>query len=131
MYKKEGRYSRQMNARSNKGWGHEISPDLTGMYRVLHNPCQKSKVGWPMSPSCLVQLATLLIRTMADPLDQVMDAFAASRSGPNKREPVGYEEFQKIVDSTPLFMRETPQDTEGDYVLEALKSLVFEGEGDG
>lgn len=70
---------------------------------------------------------------MGDELDKVMEAFAASRAGPEakKREPVGYEEFQRIVDSTPLFMRETPKDTEGDYVLEALKSLVFDGEGDG
>lgn len=72
---------------------------------------------------------------MDESLDKVMEAFAASRAGPDapKREPVGYEEFQKIVDSTPLFMRETPSDAdvEGDYVLEALKSLVFDGEGDG
>ncbi|KLT40762.1 hypothetical protein CC85DRAFT_248837 [Cutaneotrichosporon oleaginosum] len=54
----------------------------------------------------------------------------ARARGDEKREPVTYDEFQKVLDTTPLFMRETPKDTGGDYVLEALKSLVFEGEGD-
>ncbi len=68
-------------------------------------------------------------------IDAVLDAMAKSRSAPGPdgkpKEPVTYEQFQKMLDSTPLFMRETPTETEGDYVLEALKSLVFEGEGDG
>lgn len=66
-------------------------------------------------------------------IDKVLDAMAKVRTGPDgkPREPVTYDQFQKVLDTTPLFMRETPKDTEGDYVLEALKSLVFEGEGDG
>lgn len=65
-------------------------------------------------------------------IDQVLDAMTRAR-GPDgqPREPVTYDEFQKVLDTTPLFMRETPKETGGDYVLEALKSLVFEGEGDG
>lgn len=66
-------------------------------------------------------------------IDKVLDAMAKARAGPDgkEREPVTYDQFQSMLDSTPLFMRETPKETEGDYVLEALKSLVFEGEGDG
>ncbi|GMK58254.1 hypothetical protein CspeluHIS016_0502860 [Cutaneotrichosporon spelunceum] len=62
-------------------------------------------------------------------IDKVLDAMTRAK-GDGPREPVTYDEFQKVLDSTPLFMRETPKETEGDYVLEALKSLVFEGEGD-
>ncbi|KAK8861441.1 hypothetical protein IAR55_002260 [Kwoniella newhampshirensis] len=43
---------------------------------------------------------------------------------------VTYEDFQKVLDSTPLFMRETPADGDDNPILEALRSLVFEGEGD-
>ncbi|BEJ13279.1 hypothetical protein CspHIS471_0304530 [Cutaneotrichosporon sp. HIS471] len=62
-------------------------------------------------------------------IDKVLNAMARAK-GDGPRKPVTYDEFQKVLDSTPLFMRETPKETEGDYVLEALKSLVFEGEGD-
>lgn len=55
--------------------------------------------------------------------------YAADR-GPKKE--VTYEEFQKMIDSTPLFMRETPKESgEDNYVLEALKSMMFDGDGDG
>ncbi len=42
-------------------------------------------------------------------------------------------EFEKVLDTTPLFMRQTPSGQEGEEneVLEALRSLIFEGEGDG
>ncbi|OXH21002.1 TPR repeat protein [Cryptococcus neoformans] len=43
---------------------------------------------------------------------------------------VTVEDFEKLLDSTPLFMRETPKDGDDNPVLEALRSLVFEGEGD-
>lgn len=67
-------------------------------------------------------------------VDDVLNAMAAVRAGPNAkdRKPVGLEEFQAVLDSTPLFMKETPEESgEENYVLDALKSLVFEGEGDG
>ncbi|GFZ42748.1 hypothetical protein JCM24511_00466 [Saitozyma sp. JCM 24511] len=68
-------------------------------------------------------------------LDSMFDAMMAA-AGPSqgKKKEVTYAEFQAMLDSTPLFMRETPKDGaadgEGNDVLEALKSLVFEGEGD-
>ena len=42
-------------------------------------------------------------------------------------------DFEKLLDSTPLFMRETPSAGEGEEneVLEALRSLMFQGDGDG
>lgn len=72
-------------------------------------------------------------------IDNVIEKMAAVRaasgsgSGPANPEKKQwtYDEFQKVLDETPLFMRETPKDTKDNYVLEALKSLVFEGDGDG
>lgn len=82
-------------------------------------------------------------------LDQILAAMPsrsadASGSGPgphpSRKREVTYSDFEKVLNSTPLFMRETPKDAgeasgERDEaqqeVLEALKSLVFEGEGDG
>ena len=40
-------------------------------------------------------------------------------------------DFEKVLDSTPLFMRDTPVGGEENEVLEALRSLMFEGDGDG
>jgi hypothetical protein len=40
-------------------------------------------------------------------------------------------DVEDIFNSTPLFMRELPADGEENTSLEALKSLVFEGTGDG
>ena len=73
---------------------------------------------------------------MADPLDQLVDSYAAQRlAGPaGKKKEVTVQDFQKVLDSTPLFMSQTPESVdneEGNYVMEALRSLVFEGEGDG
>ena len=67
--------------------------------------------------------------------DRSRDKITTQALGPShrpKRE-VTYAEFEKILDATPLFMRETPKkgDSEQNEVLEALRSLVFEGEGDG
>lgn len=66
-------------------------------------------------------------------LDKVLDkmAKASSEAGPSKKKEVTYAEFQAMLDSTPLFMRETPEDDEDNEVLQALKTLVFDGEGDG
>lgn len=73
-------------------------------------------------------------------LDTLIENFArtqaldvSSTPGPSvpKRKEVTMEDFQKVLDSTPLFMRETPDGTEDNPVLDALRSLVFEGEGDG
>ena len=73
---------------------------------------------------------------MADPIDQLVNSYAAQRqAGPEtKSREVTVEDFQKVLDSTPLFMSATPENVESEesnYVMEALRSLVFEGEGDG
>ncbi|WVR03942.1 hypothetical protein IAU60_000941 [Kwoniella sp. DSM 27419] len=73
-----------------------------------------------------------------DLLDQLISAYpTASGAGPASgvgpaapKKEVTFEDFQKVLDSTPLFMRETPKDGETNDVLEALKTLVFEGDGD-
>lgn len=73
-------------------------------------------------------------------IDTLIDQFTrskalqdASGTGPAlpQRKEVTVEDFQKVLDSTPLFMRETPEEMEDNPVLDALRSLVFEGEGDG
>jgi hypothetical protein len=74
-------------------------------------------------------------------IDTLIDSFARSKAledaaapGPSRPQPrkeVTYDDFQKVLDSTPLFMRETPDGFEDNPVLDALRSLVFEGEGDG
>jgi hypothetical protein len=68
-------------------------------------------------------------------LDHMLDAMLVrpSTAGPSeKKKEVTYADFQAMLDSTPLFMSEAPKDGgEGNEVLEALRSLVFEGEGDG
>ena len=73
---------------------------------------------------------------MADPIDQLVNSYAAQRqAGPEtKSREVTVEDFQKVLDSTPLFMNQTPDSVdneESNYVMEALRSLVFDGEGDG
>ncbi len=66
-------------------------------------------------------------------LDKVMDAMSSRPVGPIPREKTTMKEFQKVIDSTPLFMRETPTQGDGEEneVMEALKSLIFEGDPDG
>jgi len=61
-----------------------------------------------------------------------MSSQIAGPSRKPKRE-VTMAEFEKVLDTTPLFMRQTPSGQEGEEneVLEALRSLIFEGEGDG
>ena len=67
-------------------------------------------------------------------LDKVLDAMsaqsAAGPSRPSKKETT-LADFENVLDSTPLFMRETPKDGTDNEALEALRSLAFEGEGDG
>ncbi|KAK4685604.1 tetratricopeptide repeat protein 4, partial [Tremellales sp. Uapishka_1] len=63
-----------------------------------------------------------------DDLDRVIDAMAPA--GPSAKKPTTMKEFEKVLNSTPLFMRETPTDGEENEVMSALQSLMFEGEGD-
>lgn len=69
-------------------------------------------------------------------VDSLVDAFAASGAGPagpssaGKKE-VTYADFEKMLNETPLFMQSTPEGMEENEVLQGLRSLVFEGEGDG
>ncbi|WVW80005.1 hypothetical protein I302_101978 [Kwoniella bestiolae CBS 10118] len=50
--------------------------------------------------------------------------------GPEKKKEYGYQDFENLLESTPIFMNQTPKDGETNDVLEALRTLVFEGEGD-
>lgn len=69
---------------------------------------------------------------MADTLDAIIDAHAAAGPSRKPQKDVTYDQFQAMLDSTPLFMRETPTTGQDDTgVLDALKTLVFDGEGDG
>ncbi|OXB33410.1 hypothetical protein LQV05_001866 [Cryptococcus neoformans] len=70
-------------------------------------------------------------------LDQLIASMPKSTVPPESgvgpaapKKEVTVEDFEKLLDSTPLFMRETPKDGDDNPVLEALRSLVFEGEGD-
>ncbi|WVQ94540.1 hypothetical protein IAU59_001619 [Kwoniella sp. CBS 9459] len=73
-----------------------------------------------------------------DLLDKLISSYPSSSTvppasgvGPSApKKEVTYEDFQRVLDSTPLFMRETPKEGETSDVLEALRTLVFEGEGD-
>lgn len=68
-------------------------------------------------------------------VDEFGDKMSKPTAGPSRKpkKEVTMAEFEKVLDSTPLFMRETPKNGEGEEneVLEALRSLIFEGEGDG
>lgn len=65
-------------------------------------------------------------------IDSLVDAFSASRAGPSgSKKEVTYADFEKMLDETPLFMRSTPEGMEDNEVLQGLRSLIFEGEGDG
>jgi len=67
--------------------------------------------------------------------DKVIDKMSKVPAGPSRKpkKEVTMADFEKVLDTTPLFMRETPKNGVGgeNEVLEALRSLVFEGEGDG
>ena len=66
----------------------------------------------------------------SDPLDRILDSMP--KAGPSSsRKEVTYEEFSKILDSTPLFMRETPADDDDNPVLQGLRTLMMDGDGDG
>jgi hypothetical protein len=66
-------------------------------------------------------------------IDSLVDAFSASGSGagPSTKKEVTYADFEKMLSETPLFMQSTPEGMEDNEVLQGLRSLVFEGEGDG
>lgn len=69
-------------------------------------------------------------------LDDLVDMMSSAAAGPSTTAPkpkkeVTYDEFQKMLDETPLFMREAPADGTDNPVLEGLRSLIFEGGGDG
>lgn len=65
-------------------------------------------------------------------IDSLVDAFAAQPAGPSsKKKEVTYADFEKMLDETPLFMRSSPEGMEDNEVLQGLRSLIFEGEGDG
>jgi len=69
---------------------------------------------------------------MADALDAIINAHAEAGPSRPQKQDVTYDDFQSMLDNTPLFMKATPQEgVEDDGVLEALRSLVFEGDGDG
>jgi hypothetical protein len=65
---------------------------------------------------------------MAD-IGDIIDGLRVA--GPSAKPKQGMKDIQHILDSTPLFMRELPENSEDNPMLEALKSLVFDGEGDG
>lgn len=50
--------------------------------------------------------------------------------GPAPRE-IDYEAALRELESHPLFMRELPDDPSSNEKLEALQSLIFDGEPDG
>jgi hypothetical protein len=66
-------------------------------------------------------------------IDSLVDAFGASNAGPStaSKKEVTYADFEKMLNETPLFMQSTPEGMEDNEVLQGLRSLVFEGEGDG
>ena len=77
-----------------------------------------------------------------DPIDQITEAVAAASSsrnalggegstGPAKKKENTWEDFEAMIESTPLFMTRTPEEGEDNEVLEALRTLKFEGDGDG
>jgi hypothetical protein len=71
--------------------------------------------------------------TMAEDkeLDGLVDAFAAAGPSSKGKKEVTYADFEKMLNETPLFMRSSPEGMEDNEVLQGLRSLVFEGEGDG
>lgn len=66
-------------------------------------------------------------------VDSMVDAFAAAPAGPSSKskKEVTYADFEKMLNETPLFMRSSPEGMEDNEVLQGLRSLIFDGEGDG
>ena len=65
-------------------------------------------------------------------MDSLVDAFAVAGPSGKKKE-VTYADFEKMLNETPIFMSASPEGLgmEDNDVLQGLRSLVFEGEGDG
>jgi hypothetical protein len=55
---------------------------------------------------------------------------AGSVAGPNPRV-LDFEEKQRELDATPLFMRSLPDDGSSNVELDALQSLIFDEEPNG
>ena len=66
-----------------------------------------------------------------DALDKIIDSMPAAGPSTAPKKQVTYDEFQQMLDWTPLFMRETPHTDEDDPVLQGLRSLMLDGDGDG
>jgi hypothetical protein len=64
-------------------------------------------------------------------LDSLVDAFAMAGPSTGKKREVTYADFEKMLNETPLFMQSSPEGMEDNEVLQGLRSLVFDGEGDG
>jgi hypothetical protein len=66
-------------------------------------------------------------------LDSLVDAFAVAGPSTGKKREVTYADFEKMLNETPLFMSASPDGLgmEENEVLQGLRSLVFDGEGDG
>ena len=70
--------------------------------------------------------------TSEDPdMDHLIDTFPAAGPSRQPKKEVTYADFAAMIDSTPLFMREPPKDGETNDVIEGLRALLHEGEGDG
>lgn len=54
----------------------------------------------------------------------------APKVGPEPRQKKTMADMDKIFDESPLFMRKAPEGGEDNDALEALKTLIFEGDGD-
>lgn len=66
-------------------------------------------------------------------LDSLVDAFSVAGPSSGKKKEVTYADFEKMLNETPIFMSASPEGLgmEDNDVLQGLRSLVFEGEGDG
>ena len=64
-------------------------------------------------------------------MDSLVDAFAAAPAGPSSKKEVTYADFEKMLNETPLFMQSSPEGMDDNEVLQGLRSLIFDGEGDG
>jgi hypothetical protein len=64
-------------------------------------------------------------------IDSLVDAFAVAGPSTGTKKEVTYADFEKMLNETPLFMQSSPEGMEDNEVLQGLRSLVFDGEGDG
>lgn len=102
-------------------WGNRFRPTFSPNNLSPHHSTSISSRNWNSKMTHDVSI------------DKILAAMPSSAAGPSRKpqKDVTVADFEKILDTTPLFMRETPANGEDNEVLEALRSLVFEGEGDG